>query len=114
PSFFSNATTSHKFQHFFSHGHEKAKERMLKYTISQILFPEENIAKFIDKERGIVIEEKNRRPNDENWNWLQYMKKVFRGEFPEFERDVLGDNETIEKIGVEDLIKLYKSTFTVD
>lgn len=113
-SFYSNASTTHLFLYFFAHGHENAKLRILKFITSQVLFPEKNISKYLEKERSIVIAEKNQRKKDEKWSWLQYMKKVFGEEFKNFRRDVLGEIESIEAITKDDILKYYQHIFRAD
>ncbi len=111
-SFESNAYTTREFMYLYAHGHENAKIRMIKYLTSQLLYPLENFSKYIDKEKNIVIEEKNRRPIDEKWSALQYDKKIFGKEFAPYDRDIIGEVKDIKEITANDLIKFYNSTFT--
>lgn len=110
-AFNSNASTSRKCMYFETHGHYSALMRAVDYMNARILFPLEDLEKFIDKEANIIANEIGRLVKEEKDERLSYEKHTWGETHPEFAERVIGTTESISKITVDDLQKFYEATF---
>lgn len=113
-SFFTNAHTSSLFISFDAHGHENARDRMTEYIFAQINYPLERFKEFIEKERNIIVGEINQKENPDKSSSLNYNKFFFGDVYPILTRYVLGTEESVKGISVEELEMYYKEFITSD
>jgi predicted Zn-dependent peptidase len=106
-----NAITHHKYIHFFSFGNEKASKKVNIWMKSMLDYPTENISKYIEKERKIILAEQSRKNKEEFDNYLQFIKFLYNHQENNFTYRILGEKEDIKKIGTKDLKNFLKNQF---
>jgi predicted Zn-dependent peptidase len=111
PEIFSNASTSKKYMYFYGYGNEEGSKRINQRIHSVLDYPEENIGKYIEKERNIILAEQSHMNKNEFNKYLQFSKFLYNDK-NSFTHTIIGEKEDIEKITVEDITKYYKNQFT--
>ncbi len=114
PYFSYNAKTSVEFVYYYGHGHRKAAGRILKFLKSQIDFPEENVEKFINKEKAIIEGELQSLQSEEEDRGVQYRKFAYGEIYPEFIHTVIGNKESLHQITIEDVKKFKEESYVSD
>lgn len=112
PKVYSNAVTSKNYMRFYVRSNECCTERSFEYLKACLDYPLENISKYIEKERGIILAEKNRKVKDIKNSEIPFYKFIF----PDsnfLHRYNLGTIESIKKISVEDIKKYIKESITL-
>ena len=112
PAIYTNGYTSKKYMAFTCHSNEQGYMRVLDRLDSILEFPKRKFSNQMEKERGIVLAEKSRRPKKKKDNHLMCLEFLFKGIQDEFVYDGLGEAEDIKKIGIDDLEKFFKNRFT--
>lgn len=111
PSIYTNAYTTRKNIYFTCHANEKGDMRVLDRMESILQFPKRKFANQMEKERGIILAEKSRKPKRENDNYLMSLEFLFKGIQEEFKYDVLGESSDIKEITVDHLESFFKKRF---
>ncbi len=106
-----NATTTRKNIYFTSHTNRKGTKRALKRVESIISFSKKIFAPQLEKERGIILAEKSRKPRKEKDSSLLSLEFLFKDNQEEFSYDILGEASDIKKITIDDLERYYNSRF---
>ncbi|MGI6423607.1 MAG: M16 family metallopeptidase [Candidatus Dojkabacteria bacterium] len=111
PSIYTNGYTTRKNIYFTCHANEKADMRILERMSSILTFSKKKFANQIEKERGIILAEKSRKPKREKDNYLMSLEFLFKGIQDEFAYDVLGEEKDIKEIDIDHLEKYFVSRF---
>ena len=111
PAIYTNAYTTRKNIYFTCHANEQSNLRVLERLQSVLQFPKKKFSNQMEKERGIILAEKSRKAKREKDAYLMSLEFLFKGIQDEFKYDGLGEKEDIERIGVGDLEKFFKSRF---
>lgn len=114
PEIFSNASTSRKYIYFYSYGNEKGSGRINRRVLSMIDYPLENIDKYIEKERNIILAEQSHDNKKEYDKYLQYSKFLYEGEDNGFTHNEIGEPKDIKKITSEDIKRYYNNQFKTE
>jgi predicted Zn-dependent peptidase len=114
PEIFSNASTSKKYMYFYSYGNEKGSERINKRVISMLDYPPENIDKYIEKERNIILAEQSHDNKSEYDKYLQYSKFLYEGEENGFTHNEIGEPKDIKSITSENIKSFFKNQFKTE
>jgi predicted Zn-dependent peptidase len=111
PAIYSNGYTTRKNIFFTCHSNEQGHMRVLERLESILEFPKRKFSNMIEKEKGIILAEKSRKPKREKDSYLMSLEFLFKDIQDEFAYDVLGEMEDIKSIGIDDLEKLFKNRF---
>lgn len=112
PGFSANASTDKRWVFYYAHGHEKAAERMVKYTLAKIDITGTLNKEEIEKQRNIITNEINRKLKEERDSGLQYDRKFISPVYPEFHHRVVGTVESINEIDSDHLSEFMRATHT--
>lgn len=112
PEIFSNASTSKKYMYFYAYGNQDGTPRINQRIKSIIDYPEENISKYIEKERGIILAEQSHMNKKEFDKYLQFSKFLYNNQENGFTHTIIGEKADIKKVSSENIIKFYKNQFT--
>ncbi len=107
PKIYPNAWTGNKMLNFYATSHPKGALRCLELLKYVMDYPVERFAEFLETEKGIVLAELNQKKKEEKDPQLAYLRFIFEDNYKGFNRRVIGTEESIGKITVDDLIK-YK------
>jgi predicted Zn-dependent peptidase len=111
PEIYSNASTSKKYMYFYAYGNEEGSKRINQRIHSVLDYPEENIEKYIEKERNIIVAEQSHTNKKEFDKYLQFSKFLYNND-NSFTTTIIGEKEEIDSITTEDITKYYKNQFT--
>lgn len=111
PSLDINAHTTKKNIYITSHTNQKGYLRAMERVESILEFPKKKFASQMEKERGIILAEKSRKLKKEKDPLIQSLIFLFNSEQKEFTYSVLGEEEDIKRISINDLEKYFKSRF---
>lgn len=114
PAIFTNASTSARCLYFYGSANENGMERIVDSLMYKIDFPIETISKYIEKERKIIIAELKRLDKEEKDEALLSRRFIIGDIAPEFAERIIGTEESINSITIEDLVKYYNNVFTTD
>jgi predicted Zn-dependent peptidase len=106
-----NASTTRKNIYITSHTNQKGYLRSMERVESILEFPKRKFASQMEKERGIILAEKSRKLKKEKDPFFQSLIFLFNNEQKEFTYDILGEEEDIKRISINDLEKYFKSRF---
>lgn len=112
PGFSYGAWTNNKYNSYWANGNEKAAPRILKLVLSQINYPIENTKEYIERERGIILAELQRKNKEEKDSGYVSNQFIYGEKYPEFVSHTLGTEETIKNMNVEDLTKYYNKVYS--
>lgn len=112
PEIFSNASTSKKYMYFYSYGNDEGSGRINQRIKSVINYPLENIEKYIEKERSIILAEQSQMNKKEFNKYLQFSKFLYNEKENGFTHTIIGEKEDIEKISAENIKTFFKNQFT--
>lgn len=110
--FYHNAFTNTEFIQINGYGNAHATKRVIRFILQQLRYPTSRFEEFIEKERSIILNESKQRKKEEHNGYLQFNRFFFGEKYPEFSHDVLGNQDTISKITVQDLQKYYSHIVT--
>ena len=112
PKIYANAFTSKHYISFVAVGNDHNTLRYLEYIQANLDYPLENIEKYIEKERGIILAEKSRKRKDEKNPAIPFAKTMFpNSKF--LHQYNIGTANSIKKISVKDLKKYIKHSITL-
>jgi len=109
PKIHYNAVTYKKYIHFFSYGNEKGSRRINKWIKATLDYPVENIPKYIEKERKIILAEQSRKNKDEFDSYFQFIRFLYNNKNNSFTSRVIGEKKDIKEISVENIKKFFKN-----
>lgn len=112
PSIMTNAYTSSTMLCFWGATHHKGENRLAKRLNSIIDYPTKNFPKYIEKERKVIIAERNSRSRTEKDTSFNFFKFIFGKQAPNKEALILGEVEDIASIKPKHLERYLKQTFT--
>jgi predicted Zn-dependent peptidase len=111
PEIYSNASTSKKYMYFYAYGNEEGSRRINQRIQSILDYPLENIEKYIDKERSIILAEQSHMNKQEFNKYLQFSKFLYNNKENGFTHTIIGEKKYIENIQAEDIKKHLKQQF---
>ena len=111
PSLDINASTTKKNIYITSYTNQKGYMRAIERVESILEFPKKKFASQMEKERGIILAERSRKLKKEKDSFLQSLIFLFNNEQEEFTYNILGEEEDIKRININDLEKYFKSRF---
>jgi len=111
PAIYTNACTTRKNIYLTCHANQQGSMRVLDRMESVLQFPKRKFSNQMEKERGIILAEKSRKPKKEKDGYLMSLEFLFKDIQDEFAYDVLGESEDIKKISIDDLEKFFKNRF---
>ncbi len=111
PAIYSNAYTTRKYIYITCHSNEQGDMRVLDRMESVLQFPKKKFANQMEKERGIILAEKSRKPKKEKDGYLMSLEFLFKGIQDEFTYDILGESDDIKNINIDHLEKFFKNRF---
>ena len=109
---YDNAHTGDSLMWFDGTINSKFETRLIKLIYSYIDYPVEDFEKYIEKERKIIIAERNNEPKKEESRFYSFQEQFIEPQRPGFTHNVLGEISDIEKIKPEHLIALYNLRFS--
>ncbi len=109
PTLHINAYTHKKYIMFVGHTNEKGTDRIFERIEKIYDFPKEKFTRYINKERNVILAEKSRKRRKKDNNTFMFLDFMFKGIADEFSGDVLGEEEDIKAITINDLEKYYKN-----
>jgi predicted Zn-dependent peptidase len=110
PQIYSNASTTKKYMYLYTYGNEQGSNRINLRVKSMLDYPIENIKKYIEKERKIILAEQSETNKEEFDKYLQFSKFIYTKD-NSFTHPVLGEKEDIERISTKDITKYLKNQF---
>jgi predicted Zn-dependent peptidase len=114
PEIFRNAATWQKLIGFEAGCHIKGATRALEYLSFIIKYPLERFEEFYTIEKEVILAEEKRLYKTEKDTWYNYNKFMLDTIYPEFTDRVIGSENTINSITIEDLKKYHENVFTAD
>jgi len=114
PEIYSNAFTSAKYIHFYSYGNEDGLKRINQRIKSIIDYPLENIQKYIEKERAIILAEQSHMNKEEFDRNIQFSKFIYDNQENGFTHPLIGRKEDIKKITTHDIDQFFTNQFVSD
>lgn len=111
PAIYTNAYTTRKNIYLTCHANEQGYMRVLERMESLLQFPKRKFSNQMEKERGIILAEKSRKPKKEKDGYLMSLEFLFKDILDEFSYDVLGEKEDIQRITIDDLEKFFINRF---
>ena len=111
PAIYTNAYTTRKNIYLTCHANELGDIRVLDRMESLLQFSKRKFSSQMEKERGIILAEKSRKPKKEKDSYLMNLEFLFKDILDEFAYDVIGESEDIKKVSIDDLEKFYKNKF---
>ena len=106
PSIINNAWTSRFLHGYWAYTNSQGESRLADYMKYKLIYPIENIGKYIEKERKIILAERGEHPKiSEDW-YRQLLSFLFNGS-TRYSGYVLGEIESIKAITKEDIEKYY-------
>jgi predicted Zn-dependent peptidase len=111
PEIYSNASTSKKYMYFYAYGNEEGSRRINQRIQSILDYPLENIKKYIDKERSIILAEQSHMNKQEFNKYLQFSKFLYNDKENGFTHTIIGDKKYIENIQPKDIEQYLKGQF---
>ena len=111
PEIYSNAFTSAKYIHFYSYGNEDGLKRINQRIKSIVDYPLENIPKYIEKERKIILAEQSHMNKEEFDRNLQFSKFIYDNKENGFTHPLIGTKQDIKNITTRDIEKFFKNQF---
>ncbi len=112
PSIRSNAYTTKKSVAYWGLTNTKGERRLFKATHAIIDYPVENIAKYVDKEKQVILAERSERPKSDRDESYMLKKFLLNYHMPDYVGYVLGEYEDIKSIKADDLKKLLDTYST--
>ncbi|HCC67736.1 TPA: hypothetical protein DEP90_00795 [Patescibacteria group bacterium] len=111
PEIFSNASTYKKYMCIYCYGNEKGSNRINQRIKSVLDYPVENILKYIEKERQIILAEQSHKNKEKHDRYLQFSKFLYNNENNGFTHTIIGKKKSIKQISTQDLKTFYKKQF---
>lgn len=112
PEIYTNASTSQKYMYIYSYGNQEGSERITQRIKSILDYPSENIPKYIEKERNIILAEQSNESKEEHDRHLQFAKFIYNNQDSGFIHTIIGEKESINSITSDNLISFFKHQFT--
>lgn len=109
PTLHINAYTHKKFIMFLGHTNEKGRDRLIERLHKIYDFPKEKFARYINKERNVILAEKSRKKKKKDNTSLMFLDFLFKDSADEFTGDTLGEEEDIRGITINDLERFFKN-----
>lgn len=109
-----NGSTSVRYMRLLANTHQRFTPRAIKFIKSWLEQNETYMGKALEKERQIILSEEARELRPEKDEGYQMRKFVNAGIFPEFNERLIGTQETIKAIQLEDLVKMKKAMLHAD
>ncbi len=109
-----NATTSRKNIVFYGYANSYSEDRVIKLLYSQIDYPLENLKKYIEKQRKIIIAERaldRKQEDDELYNYINFLVEPY---LKGYNHNILGEMEDLKSINHNDLENYYNNIFFKD
>ena len=111
PEIYSNASTSKKYIYFYADGNEQGSKRINQRITSALDYPTENIKKYIEKERNIILAEQSHMNKKEFDKYLQFSKFLYNNQENGFTHTIIGEKGDIERISPEDIQDYLNNQF---
>ena len=109
PEIYSNAFTSAKYIHFYSYGNEDGLKRINQRIKSIVDYPLENIPKYIEKERKVILAEQSHMNKEEFDRNLQFSKFIYNNQNNGFTHPLIGRKEDIKTITTQNIETFFTS-----
>ncbi|HVX92669.1 MAG TPA: insulinase family protein [Candidatus Dojkabacteria bacterium] len=109
---YENASTGYKTMYFWGTINSDFEDRLMKMLYSYIIYPTELFSKYIEKERKIIIAERNGKEKQNESENYAYYKQLFKFKDIKLYHNGLGEIEDIKSITTEHLQTLYKARFS--
>jgi|GEM_PF-3902498 len=107
-----NASTGNLVAKYYGYTNAKGSLRLLNYLKWEFEKREHDFAKQIERERGVILSEFKRNPEFDKDPGYQSDKFLTDNLSPDRTKRVIGNEESINAITAEDLIKFYQATYT--
>jgi predicted Zn-dependent peptidase len=107
-----NAATGSMIMQFYGFTNKKGSVRLARKILSIIDYPTKNFPKYIEKERKVIVAERNSYPRTERDEEHQFDIFMVNSLMPGRSTLILGEVEDIMSIKVSDLKRFYTGTFT--
>lgn len=111
PAIYLNGATGFKYLRITGHTNYHGIDRLLERLESILNFDKEKLSKDFSVEKEIVLAEKSRSIPTNKDKYFEYLKYLEKDIYPEFTYPVLGEEEDIKKITMDDVEKYFRSRF---
>ncbi|MCD4756458.1 insulinase family protein [bacterium] len=111
PEIFTNASTSQKYMYLYAFGNKEGSNRINLRIKSILDYPTQNISKYIEKERPIILAEQSHDNKDKHNRHLQFSKFLYDNKDNGFTHTVIGEKTDIQNITPQNLETFFKKQF---
>ncbi|MCD4811742.1 insulinase family protein [bacterium] len=111
PAIFANASTSQKYMYLYAYGNQDGSSRINLRIKSMLDYPIENITKYIEKERQIILAEQSHTNKNKHDRHYQFSKFLYDNKNNGFTHTILGEKKDIETIQPQHLQTFFQTQF---
>lgn len=107
-----NASTSIQYAKYYGFAPAKGGERLLNFLNWEMEQRPDRFNEVIEQQRSIILNEMRRRPPEDKDAGLIATRFITENQFPDQVERVIGTEESIKAITVEDIKKFYSQAYT--
>lgn len=107
-----NASTSINFAQYYGFAPAKGSERLLNFLNWEMEHRSHRFAEVMEQQRSIILNEMRRRPPETRDSGLIATRFITENKFPDQVERVVGTEDSIKAITLEDIKKYYDQTYT--